>query len=291
MSRSLHQPSVLGAFGLGLVLAFSAGCARTAEERQLDQLAHDIDDLQASQDREVRKSSVELRGDEDLGAKKVAPAASGAPAGPRVVRLNPDGTEVSSSSSEAAGASTIDDDAPRPVIRVQGAPGSKRRNGDVVELTMPDDSVGPPITNNAPKPSALDPEAKRSYDAALALVNAKQYDKGLEALAAFLVRYPDHPYAANATYWRGECYFAEGQYLRAIEQFEGILARYPLGNKTPDALLKLGLSYQKLGNAAKAKTYFDKLQADYPRSDAVKLIPTASAAPEHTGATVKQEKK
>jgi tol-pal system protein YbgF len=89
-----------------------------------------------------------------------------------------------------------------------------------------------------------------------------------------LLRYPDHPYAANATYWRGECYFAQGDYLRAAEQFDAVVTRYPLGNKSSDALLKLGLTQQKLGNPQKAKDYFDKLLREYPRSDAARRIPS-----------------
>jgi len=101
----------------------------------------------------------------------------------------------------------------------------------------------------------------------------KKYGPALDAFAGFLMKYPDHPYAANAMYWRGECYFAQGEYLRAIEQFEGVVARFPLGGKTPDALLKLGISQQKLGNPTKAKEYFDKLGREWPRSDAVRHIP------------------
>jgi tol-pal system protein YbgF len=283
----------LAFFSLAAVVLCGA-CVKNAEERTLADLQNDLTEVQRDHDRfDKRLGAVDEK--EELGAMG-APKGDAGPGEPRGVRqLNPDGSEVSSSSSEAAGASTIDDDAPRPVIKVQGAPGGARRKGggdDVIEQTMPDETVGPPITTNAKPPSALDPEAKRTYDAALALVNAKQYDKGLEALAAFLVRYPDHPYAANATYWRGECYFAQGEYVRAAEQFEGILARYALGNKTPDALLKLGLCYQKLGNGAKAKTYFDKLQAEYPRSDAAKLIPssTAPASGASGGARVQEPK-
>ena len=94
----------------------------------------------------------------------------------------------------------------------------------------------------------MSPEAKRSYESALALVRSKQYDKALDALTAFLVRYPDHPFAENATYWRGECFYAKGEYARAAEQFEGVMARFPYGNKAADALLKLGLSQQRLGS-------------------------------------------
>ena len=94
-----------------------------------------------------------------------------------------------------------------------------------------------------------------------------------------MLRYPDHPYAANAMYWRGESYFAQGDYVRAVEQFEGVVARFPLGGKTPDALLKLGICQQKLKNPQKAQTYFDKLTREWPRSDAARRIPTQKDTP------------
>ena len=100
-----------------------------------------------------------------------------------------------------------------------------------------------------------------------------QQELALDAFAAFMLKYPDHPYVENAMYWRGECYFAQGEYVRAVEQLEGVLARFPSGGKTPDALLKLGISQQKLGNPQKAKTYFDKLTREWPRSDAARRIP------------------
>ena len=129
-------------------------------------------------------------------------------------------------------------------------------------------------STGAARPSALDPNAKHEYEAALALVSGKQYDAALDALAAFLVKYPDHPYADNALFWRGECYFAKGDYLRASEQFEGVFTRFPAGNKAPDALLKLGLSRMKLGDPGKAKEIFDRLAQTYPQSDAAHRIPT-----------------
>jgi tol-pal system protein YbgF len=87
------------------------------------------------------------------------------------------------------------------------------------------------------------------------------------------VKWPDHPYADNAMYWRGECYFAKGDYLHAAEQFEGVVTRFPAGNKAPDALLKLGITQQKLGNPLKAKEYFDRLAQTYPQSAAARHIP------------------
>ena len=271
------------------LVGLACGRGESAEERQFAQMHDELTRVQADHDRfDQRLSSLELKSADDATTTRPTPTSAGGPTPAlRVVHLNPDGSETTQASSETAGAATADteDTAPRPVIRVQGN-GKRGKNGDVVEQTMPDEgaSLGPAITAGGATPSALDPAAKQAYDAALALVNGKQYDKALDAFAAFLVRYPDHPYAANATYWRGEAYFAQGQFSRAAEQFEGILARFPLGSKTPDALLKLGICQQKLGNADKAKSYFDKLAKEYPRSDAARRIPSADgAAPKGSG--------
>ncbi|MGH7281774.1 MAG: tol-pal system protein YbgF [Polyangiaceae bacterium] len=120
--------------------------------------------------------------------------------------------------------------------------------------------------------SAFDPAAKTAYDHALALVNAKKYDEALDAFAAFLVKWPDHPNADNATYWRGECYFAKGDYPHAAEQLEGTIARFPYGNKVPDALLKLGATYEKMGDMDRAKSSRDRLLRDFPHSDAARRL-------------------
>jgi tol-pal system protein YbgF len=166
-----------------------------------------------------------------------------------------------------------EDTSPRPNIRVFGATRPGRgawRNDDQVEPSGAQDGAG---DGEGPGPRSFDPAAKRAYDAALVLVGSKQYPQALDALAAFLVKWPDHPYAENAMYWRGESYFARGEYARASDEFEGVLGRFPAGNKAPDALLKLGMCHQKLAQPAKAKEAFDRLSQLYPQSEAARHIP------------------
>jgi tol-pal system protein YbgF len=150
---------------------------------------------------------------------------------------------------------------PRPVVQAIGSPSSAKR------------SRSGSRTDNAALAPTFSPEAKRAYEAALTLVRSKQYDKALDAWSSFLVRFPDHPYAENATYWRGECFYAKGEYARAVEQFEGVIARFPFGNKTPDALLKLGLSQQRLGSQDQAMKTFAELRDRYPKSEAMRQVP------------------
>ena len=179
------------------------------------------------------------------------------------------------SSSEDEVSPDTEDPTPRPTLRMVGSQRSAGRNGwhgDGAESYFVDDQASPPSHTGG-----LDPEAKPAYDAALALVNARQYDRALEALAAFLIKWPDHPYADNAMFWRGECYFAKGDYRRASEQYEGVVNRFPSGNKAADALLKLGMSHQKLGDPMKAKECFDRLAQAYPQSAASHRIPTVTS--------------
>jgi len=255
---------------LVLGVACVTGCARSAEERQLDEMREALTKVDEDQAFGEKLTSKELA--EIIKQRNVTKTPMALPSRQRTVRWEDGSEEEANAGTEAAGFEAADDPSTRPVLKVKGVPGSRGRGNDVVEQTMPDENTQQQQSTQ-PRPSALDPEAKRTYDAALALVNDKKYGPALDAFAGFLMKYPDHPYAANAMYWRGECYFAQGEYLRAIEQFDGVVARFPLGGKTPDALLKLGISQQKLGNPTKAKEYFEKLGREWPRSDAARHIP------------------
>jgi len=237
---------------LSVVVALALpACARSAEERQLEDMRAQIDELQADRDRADRQTlAPEVADARSPGVPPRLPAPLQSPPPPAVsVGGEP----------QVDDAPDPEDPTPRPTIRVVGR-------------SVPDDgtsfSQGP-----SSAPDALDPQAKRAYDRALALVRTRQCDRALDALASFLVKWPDHPYADNAMFWRGECYFAKGDYLRASEQFDGVVNRFPAGNKAPDALLELGVCHQKLGDPAAAKQAFDLLAQQYPQSEAARRIP------------------
>jgi len=175
-----------------------------------------------------------------------------------------------------------DDPTARPQLNVQGSGGGYRaapvrkfdREGKpILRSSDPSDS----LRTDGPSSSALDPDAKRAYDAAIQLVNARQYDRALEDLTSFIAKWPNHPYAENATYWKGECLYATGQYLRAAEQFESVITRFGAGKKGADALLKLGMCHDRLGASDRAREYWDRLRRDFPKSDAVRKIPVSES--------------
>jgi tol-pal system protein YbgF len=245
-----------------LVLALVSGCARTAEERQLDAMRADIDRIQEDRDRTDRSNL----GSDPSEPPPTAGAGAAVVGGPTPAQ---DTVQVAGDAPDDDYADP-DDNTPRPRIRVFGSP---RVSGRDVEQV--DDAVTSP--GEPARLSPLDPDAKRAYDAAMSLVAAKKYDAALDGFAAFLVKWPEHPYADHAMYWRGECYFAAGDFAHASEQFEGVLARFPAGSKVPDALLKLGMSQQRLGNAAKADECFQRLTREFPQSEAARHVPVAPA--------------
>ncbi|MGA7122053.1 MAG: tol-pal system protein YbgF [Polyangiaceae bacterium] len=264
-------------------VAFGAnfGCGRSAEERQLDSMRDEIDNVREGRDRADHAAGAR----DPAGPSIVVPPAYTSTAQvrppPPVLEL---GTVAGGATDDSAETADPQDTTPRPTIRVFGAVRSvrgARRGDDQIEMAASDEAVsdGTSAASGRGRDSSVrDPEAKRAYDAALSLVNTKRFEQALDAFAAFLVKWPDHPYAENAMYWRGECYFARGDYVHASEQFDGALKRFPSGNKSADALLKLGMSAEKLGKSIKARECFDRLARQYPDSDAAHHIPAPSAS-------------
>jgi tol-pal system protein YbgF len=268
-----------------------AGCAHTqsAEDREMSKLREDLSRIQTEHDQlDKRVDALEMHtgasdADEaDLAAppkdvsRKNVTASSDAATTPtpqlRVVHLDADGSIPKSDVNDDP-----NDPSTRPILQVFGTAQPSRNGGKTSS-----DSVSRKTGADA---AAFDPQAKRAYDQALALAMGKKYDEALDAFAAFLVKWPDHPNADNATYWRGECYFAKGNFEQAAEQFEGLVARFPFGNKVPDALLKLGTTYEKMGDSARSQQALDRLARDYPRSDAARKMSTNTAKkPEKSGA-------
>ena len=249
----------------------TVGCRgpESAADRHFAEMREQVTRMESDHDKDQGLGALEVAAADEKDPRPAPAAANAGPVTPpRVVQLG--GAEGEPEDPN--------DKSERPDIRVTGAPGSApapRRSGKSGARARIEESELPGLRPDSPKASALDPDAKKAYETALAQVQGKQYDKGLEGLNAFLVRWPDHPYAENAMYWRGEAYFAQGAYLRAGEQFEAVIARFGSGSKSPDALLKLGMCQDRLGAPARAREYWDRLKTEYPRSDAAKRIPTA----------------
>ena len=248
------RPLRRAAPALVLAAALSVGCggSRDGTEKQIADLRAELTrvraDTAAMSERldnlEIAKGRLHTAGASAAGSPADRPDLE-------VVRLTPEAP---------AGPEESDAEGPRTVIRSAGG-------GAVVE----DSGAG------RAKAGGASQNAQKEYDQAMELFKAKSYDKALEVFAGFLVRYPDHGNADNATYWRGECYFAKSDYRRAAEQFEAVAAGYPKGNKAADALFKLAQSYARLNDPRAAEQAKKKLLSNYPTSEAAQKLSRASA--------------
>lgn len=290
MSRALasaRAPSVALALRASLFAAaglLASAChAESAADRHLAELREAVTKVQNDRDRlDQRVGALEIAlADERRRAAETSAAgkAEDRPRPPsRAVQLGEpsdvrDERQDERRDGGAREAREEGEDAGRPEIRLVGAPavrtrGRADRRGRESTLEV-----------SEARSSALDPDAKRAYEAALALVQQRSFDKGLDELTAFLVRWPDHPYAENAMYWRGEAYYAKADYRRAAEEFEGVIARFGGGSKGPDALLKLGMCHDRLGAPARAAEYWERLKNEHPKSEAARRIPSGRDVP------------
>lgn len=143
---------------------------------------------------------------------------------------------------------SIDEPGERPLLSLQGNPeregGGGRSSAEASSTWGRDPSE--------PRPSAIDPRARASYKSAYRIFQEKKPREALDAFAAFVLKYPDHPYVEQATYWRGECYVALGDKTRALEQFRGVVARFPGTQKANEAEGRIAsLQGDKSGGASR----------------------------------------
>lgn len=113
----------------------------------------------------------------------------------------------------------------------------------------------------------------KDYNSAMNLYKTRKYEQAEQAFNAFLQANPSGVLAPNALYWKGETFYARGNYPQAIFAFKEVQTRYPKHAKAPDALLKTAMSYDKLGDVANADLHYLVLREDFPASSAAKRTP------------------
>jgi tol-pal system protein YbgF len=124
-------------------------------------------------------------------------------------------------------------------------------------------------TRPAPRDAAGDESAALAeYKNAYALYEGGRVEDAKRALATFVARFPKHPYADNAQYWIGECWYDQKDWDAARREFLRVVQEHPDGNKVPDAMVKVGLCNQMLRRSEEARRMYDAVMLTYPDSQA-----------------------
>jgi tol-pal system protein YbgF len=127
-----------------------------------------------------------------------------------------------------------------------------------------------PVTVLSAAPTETDSVALE-YQAALRRLSERDLTGALEALGRFATAHPEHPYADNALYFRGEIHYAGHQWRAAIDELEQLVVRYPHGGRVADALLRIGMCWERLGDSARAERYFVRVRTEHPESSAARM--------------------
>ncbi len=115
---------------------------------------------------------------------------------------------------------------------------------------------------------AAEPDERKSYDDAVALMRGGDFDKALASLAAFQRRYPNSGYGDSVRYWLGNAQYAKRDYKEAINSFRAFVAAAPEHPRAPEALLALANSQAEMKDTKAARKTVEDLIKVYPKSEA-----------------------
>ncbi len=111
------------------------------------------------------------------------------------------------------------------------------------------------------------------YEDALTTYRNRSYKQAIQKFEDLLALNANNSLVDNCQYWKGECYYALGDYNQAILEFQKVFT-YSNSNKLDSAQLKLGLCYLRLGNRERARSEFEKLVSNYPDSEYISRAQT-----------------
>jgi tol-pal system protein YbgF len=113
-----------------------------------------------------------------------------------------------------------------------------------------------------------DPEEKRLYEEAMAVMRKGEFDKAAAALGGFQRRFPASGYNESVLFWLGNAQYGRRDYQQAITLFRTLVSNAPDNPRAPDALLSIANCQIELKDAKGARKTIDELMKAYPKSEA-----------------------
>jgi tol-pal system protein YbgF len=113
-----------------------------------------------------------------------------------------------------------------------------------------------------------DPEEKRQYDDAFALIRQGDFAAAAPSFAAFLRRYPASGYGDSALFWLGNAQYGKREYKEAINSFRSLVSARPDHPKAAEALLAIANCQIELKEPRNARRTIGELVQAYPKSEA-----------------------
>jgi TolA-binding protein len=111
--------------------------------------------------------------------------------------------------------------------------------------------------------------------------NDKDYTTALGYFEKLLIDFPASSLAAQASFYRSECFYLQEKYPEASAAYRNFLAQYPADDSAPTALFRLGVSLFNQNRFDEAAVTWETLVSKYPddplAASAAENIPLAYA--------------
>lgn len=114
----------------------------------------------------------------------------------------------------------------------------------------------------------VDPDERRQYEDAMALLRKSDFAAASSAFAGFSKRYPASGYTPSLLFWRGNAQYAMREYREAIASFRSLLSTAPDHVRAPESLLAIANCQMELKDNKGARRTIDELMKTYPKSEA-----------------------
>jgi tol-pal system protein YbgF len=121
----------------------------------------------------------------------------------------------------------------------------------------------------SPLPPNMSPQ--EIYNMAYADYLKGNFALAIDGFKIYLDNFAQSPFADNALYWIGECYFSQKEYEEAISRYNQLILNYPLGDKVPAAYLHKGISLMELDRKEEALSVFKLMVSKYPLEEETKI--------------------
>lgn len=135
------------------------------------------------------------------------------------------------------------------------------------------------LSPNDPSAGFVNDAAVNQFQKALLFLRSNQTAEASLEFAAFLERYPDHPWAGSAQYHLGECYFLQKNYPLAEQELQKVVTSYERSSHIAAALRRLSEAEDLLKKPESAARHRQMLLALFPHSPFAEFVPVRAAAP------------
>ncbi len=288
------KPQQIQPMGGNIILAQSADPEVQALEEQVRQLNGRIEEMsyqllqmqealrKAQEDNEFRFQELEKGGSKKSGAldKPVnsgnetstasADAGAGAAASADANAGTGNGDEVSTIIDQPA----TDGNGQAPAGGELGAI-ELDANGNPVKATIAPNAQNGANGVSGTGTAALGSDAD-SYQVAYGHVLTGDYAEAEQEFQSYIAEFPQGKKIADAHFWLGEAYYAQGKYNEAAKTFLKAHKNYGKSPKAPEMLLKLGMSLAQLDNKDTACATLREVTRRYPQASRTVINKVAS---------------